>query len=165
MAISADVANTLQAQLEVVEPELQMLFEQTDQMAARVKKSGKVQQISRYLWRLPLKLTNGFHYTKFSANGGSMFHGTSLTLSNLNAGYFYTNLGAQLTDEQLDTSQNTNQSVINVLSDSLANIMVEAGVMDDISFHQNGNGILTNPSSSVTSTTMTFNSSTDFLHT
>lgn len=161
---NASVLNTIQAQIEVVEPTLQLLFEQTDQIAARVKKSGKVQQISRYLWRLPLKLTNGFHYTKFSADGGSLFHGTSLQLSNLNAGYFYTNLGAQLTQEQLDTSQNKDQSVINVLSDSLANIMIEAGVMDDISFHQNGTGILTNPSSAVTANTMTFNATTDFLH-
>jgi hypothetical protein len=166
--ISADVVNTIPGQIEVVEPELQMLFEQTDRIAKRVKASGKVQQVSRYLWRLPLKLYNGMHYTKFSGNGGSYYHGTSLVLSNLEAGYYYTNLGVQLTQEQLDTSQNTNQSVVNVFNDALANAMVEAGVYDDISFHQTGTGILTNSSSAVTNSTnatMTFNAAGDYLHT
>lgn len=163
--MAADVLDTIPGQLEVVEKELQILFEQSDQIAAKVKASGKVQQISRYLWRLPLKQYNGFNFSKFSANGGTLGPGTSMKLSNLEAGYFYSILAIQLTAEQLDTSQDKTQSVVDVLADTLSNAMIEQGVYDDIAFHQTGTGILTNPSSSVTATTMTFNSATDFLHT
>lgn len=158
-----DILDTIPAQLEVVRTELEIIFEQSDQIAARVKKSGKVQQISRYLWRLPLKQFNGGNFSKFSGNGGSLGNGTSQKLSNLNAGYFYSILMFQLNAEQLDTSQNSNQSVVNILSDLLANAMIEASVLDDIAFHQTGTGILTNSSSASSSTTLTFAGATDFL--
>ncbi len=163
--MAADVLDTIPGQLEVIEKELQILFEQSDQIAAKVKASGKVQQISRYLWRLPLKKYNGFNFSKFSGNGGTLGTGTSMALSALEAGYFYSILAIQLTGEQLDTSQNTTQSVVDVLADTLSNAMIEQGVLDDIAFHQTGTGILTNPCSAATATTMTFNGATDFLHT
>ena len=163
--MAADVLDVVPAQLEAVKSDLEVIFEQTDQISSMVKKSSRVQQVSRYLWRLPMKLYQGFNFAKYIGNGGVLPPGTGPKLAALEAAYYYSALSARVTQEQIDTSANPAQSVINVLSDCLANIMVEAGVLDDITFHQSGNGILTSQSSAVTNTptyaTMTFAGTTD----
>ena len=166
--MAADVLDVVPAQLEAVKSDLEVIFEQTDQISSMVKKSSRVQQVSRYLWRLPMKLYQGFNFAKYIGNGGVLPPGTGPKLAALEAAYYYSALSARVTQEQIDTSANPAQSVINVLSDCLANIMVEAGVLDDITFHQSGNGILTSQSSAVTNTptyaTMTFAGTTDYLN-
>jgi hypothetical protein len=162
----ADVLDTVPGQLEAVKDTLEPLFEQSDQIASMVKKTSKVQQVSRYLWRLPVKLYQGGNYAKYVGNEGVLPSGTGMKLSALAAAYYYSALAFRITQEQIDTSQNTAQSVINVLSDTLANAMVEAGVLDDIAFHTKGDGILTAPCSAITNTTnatMTFAVATDYL--
>jgi len=165
--MAADLVDTIPAQLEAVKADLEIIFEQSDQISSMVKKTMKVQQVSRYLWRLPIKLWQGFNFAKYIGNGGVLPAGTGPKISALEAGYFYSALAARVTQEQIDTSANPAQSVVNVLSDCLANIMVEAGVLDDITFHQKGDGILTNPCSAITNSTyatMTFAAATDFLN-
>jgi hypothetical protein len=165
--MAADVLDVIPGQLEAVKADLEMLFEQSDQIASMVKKTNKVQQVSRYMWRLPMKKYNGGHFAKFVGNAGALPEGTGMVLSSLQAAYFYSALGFRVTMEQIDTSANPSQSVVNVLSDTLANAMVEAGVLDDIAFHTKGDGILTGPCSAITNTTnatMTFAVATDYLN-
>jgi hypothetical protein len=160
------ILDTIPAQLEVVKNDLEYLFEQTDQISSAIKKSDKVQKISRYLWRLPMKLYAGGQFSKYIGNAGSLGVGTGMKLSALQAAYFYSVLAFRVTQEQIDTSSDSSQSVVNVLSDTLANGMVEAGVLDDISFHTKGDGILTNPPSAITNTgaaTITFAAPLDTL--
>lgn len=167
--MAADVLNTVQAQLEVVLPEVQMIYEESDELYGRVRRTADVQQISRYLFRIPLMKGAGGNFQKVSGNGGtggSLGHGTSMVLDYLLAGYFYSNLIFQLTEEQIDTSSSTTQSVIDVLSKQMSVGLREQQVTDDITFHQTGTGILTGSSSATTNTTnatMTFAGATDTL--
>lgn len=164
--MAATILDTISIQLETVRPTLEKIFEQSDQISGKVKKSTKAQQISRYLYRMPFVQYAGGNFSKFSGNGGSLGTGTSLKTSNLVAGYFYSVLGYRLNQEQIDTSQNSSQAITNVLTYTLANAMEESKVLDDISFHQSGTGILTNGCSAAVQTnpsSMTFASATDFL--
>lgn len=164
----SDVANLVNGMLEKVRPSLETIFESQDHIASQVKKGTKATKVSRYLYRYPLKLTNGGNYAKFSANlqtsAGSLGIGTNQTQTHLTGAYFYSTLAFRISQEQLDTTADTSQSIINILTDTLASGMVEAAVTDDIEFHQSGNGILTNPSSATNGTNqLTFADATDFL--
>jgi hypothetical protein len=174
MAYVADVANSVSAQIEAVKTDLEQLFEQTDQIAAMIKKTSRVQKVSRYIWRMPVKLFQGGVFGKYVGNGnasgsasGSLGGGNGLNLTALEAAYYYSVLGYRVTQEQIDTSSDSSQSVINVLSDTLANAMVEAGVLDDITFHTKGDGVLTNQASSHATTggvtVYTFAGTTDYI--
>ncbi len=157
-------ADTAAAQLEVVKGDLEKIFEQSDQIAGRVKKSLKAQTISRYFWRMPFKQWPGGNFAKVSMEGGTMPTGTGMKLGYLQAGYFSSVLAFRINQEQIDTSQNSSQSVVNVLSETLASAMVEAQVLDDIAFHTDGTGVLTNGASAGTATaTAYFADTTDFL--
>lgn len=164
--MAADVVNTVAAQLESVRPILQTLHEDSDQISALFKKNGEtIENITRYLYRIPLELYMGGVHTKYSANGGSIPVGNGMKLSSLQAGYLYTITMFQVTDEQVDLSQNTKQSVVNVMSKTLAGGMREATVTDDQWLHTDGTGELTNGCSSITGTnTMVFNSTSDTLN-
>src|SRR5687767_13307464 len=110
----ADVRDTVAAQLEVVEPELQMFFEQSTQLSGLIGTEKSVKKISRYLWRLPVKEYQGGNFHKMSANEGSFGVGTGMKLAYLTAGYFYSIRGYRVTDEQADTSDSRDVSVIDV---------------------------------------------------
>lgn len=167
--MAASVTDTVQAQLEVVLPEVQEIYEASDELYGRVRRTGDVQQISRYLFRIPLMKGAGGNFQKVSGNGGtggSLGHGTSMVLDYLLAGYFYSNIIFQLTEEQIDTSASQTQSVIDVLAKQMSVGLREQQIIDDITFHTTGTGILTNPSSAITNSTnatMTFAASTDTL--
>lgn len=168
--MAADVLNTVAAQLEVVLPEIQQIYEESDELYGRVRRTAQVQQISRYLFRIPLMKGAGGNTQKVSGNGGtggSLGHGTSMVLDYLLAGYFYSNTIFQLTEEQIDTSASQTQSVVDVMSKQMSVGLREVQIMDDIAFHTTGTGILTNPSSATTNSTnatMTFASPTDTLN-
>ena len=152
------------AQLEKVRGKLENYFEQSDQIAALIKPSLETETVSNYLYRLPVKLYNGGHFGKFSADGGSLGTGTALKLTHLVAGYIYSKRAVQLSMEAIDTSRTKEQSILNVLTDSLASVMKEAQVDDDVCFHNDGTGVLTNASSGISgSTILTFAGATDTL--
>jgi len=160
------VNDVISAQLEQVNPVLVDIFEQSDYISGKVKPATKAQTVSRYIYRMPFKRYNGGDLAKVNANGGAMPPGTAQLQGALYGGYYRSAMGWTLTDEMMDTTASPGQSIVNVLTDTLANAMREAQVMDDITFHQPGNGILTNASSAITNTTnatMTFASATDFL--
>ena len=159
----ASMTDTYSLYLERVRPTLEKLFEQTDQIAARVKKSTEAVRISRWFYRVPLKIHAGLNYGKLSIDGGSAGIGTGALFTHLRGGYFSSKLAGRITTEQEETSS-PEQAVVNVLTDLLSNAVIEAGVMDDIGFHQSGTGVLTAASTATNSTTtLTFGSATDYL--
>ena len=160
----ADVRDTVAAQLEQVRNVMVELFEDSDQISAMFKKNSKnIKNLSRYLYRIPLMLYRGGNFHKYSANEGPLGKGTGMKLSSLQAGFIYSIRMYRVSDEQVDLSKNTKQSVVDVLATTLAGAATEAQCDDDISLHGDGTGKLTNSSSAVTSTTMTFNDATDKL--
>lgn len=163
--MAADVVNTTAAMLEQVEPICRDIFETSDQVSARFKKNAKnITNLSRYLYRIPLKQYRGGTHSKYSANGGTMPTGSGMKLTSLQAGFIYTITMFQVTDEQVDLSQNTKQSVVDVMSTTLADGMMEAAVADDQWLHTDGTGELTLACDTITGTnTMTFNGTTDSL--
>lgn len=151
------------AQLEVVEREMQVLFEESDQLSARVKKSSKVKTISRYLYRVPFMKNRGGSLRKASANNASLGKGTGMVLGNFTAGYITTYRGYRVTREEQNTSSSPAQSTIDVLSETVAHAIDDAMIDDDIALHTDGTGILTNASSAQTTTVLTFAGATDTL--
>lgn len=161
----ASVVDTVAAQLEQVRPILQEIFETSDQISSLFKKNSKnVQNLSRYLYRIPLQQFRGGTFKKYSANEGSLGKGTGMLLTSLQAGYFYSIMMFRVTDEQVDLSQNTKQSVVDVMAKTLADGMMEAGINDDIALHNDGTGELTNPSDTLPAANqLTFNTAGDTL--
>lgn len=157
------ILDVTSAQLEVVEKEMQLLFEESDQLAARVKKSGKVKQISRKLYRVPFMKYRGGAFGKVSANNASMGKGTGMVLSNFTAGYITSRRGYRVTREQKDTTGSKSQSTINVFTETVAHATEDAMIDEDMAFHGDGTGILTNASSAQTTTVLTFANATDTL--
>jgi len=160
--MATTITDTTSAYLEVVRPMLEKLFEQSDQIAGRVKKSSQVQKISRYFFRVPLKLYSGGNFKKTGIDGASLGVGNGPKYTHLKGGYFSHSMGFRITTEQEETSS-SEQTVINVLSDILGNAMKEMAVMDDIIFHQDGSGVLTAASSGSSATSLTFAGATDYL--
>lgn len=163
MANVPSILDVTPGQLEVVEKEMQKFFESSDQLVGKVRKSSKVKQISRFLYRIPFKQYQGGAARKYSANNASLGHGTGMKLSNFEAGYITSILAFRVTTEQMETTETAQQSVINVWADTVANAMEEMNVHDDIWFHGDGTGLLTNASSAQTTTTLTFANATDYI--
>ena len=168
--MAADVINTAAAQLEQVRKILGEIYETSDQISALIKKNGeKIENVSRYLYRIPLEQYAGGTGAKYSANGGAFPIGTGMKITSLQAGYFYSVKWFRVTDEQVDTSKSTQQSIVNVMSKTLADGMVEAAVDDDVIFHTDGTGELTNvvggqsSDSKPTTSSLTFNTAGDTL--
>jgi hypothetical protein len=80
-----------------------------------------------------------------------MGSGSGMSVDKLTAGFIYTNLAFELSQQSIDTTATKGQAVVNVLQDTLAYAMNECQVYDDIVFHTNGSGILTNAGSTYTS--------------
>ena len=162
-------ANVLQAQIEKVRPKVQELFETTDNIAALIKKGGEAEIISEKLYRIPLVTYRGGTFQAFNADGGDMGSGSGLNVTNLEAGFFYTDMAVQLSKRAMDDTAKGEQAVINAFSYNFKNAMKELQAMDDQVFHTNGTGVLTNASSATgtwnsgNSTTYTFTGSTDFV--
>lgn len=160
---SPAITDVTPAQLEVVEKEMQLLFEESDQLSARVKKSSKVKTISRYLYRVPYMKFRGGSLRKASANSASLGKGTGMVLGNFTAGYITTYRGYRVTREQQNTTGSSAQSTIDVLSETVAHAIDDAMIDDDIALHTDGTGVLTGASSAQTTTVLTFASATDTL--
>lgn len=160
----ATTIDTVAAQLEQVSPIVREVYENSDQISSLIKRNSKnVSNLSRYLYRFVMEQLPGGTFAKYSANEGVIPKGTGMLLFSLQAGFFYSMLMFRVTDEQVDESQSTKQSVVDVMARTLAAGADNAAVMDDIALHGDGTGKLTNPSSAVSSTTMTFATAGDTL--
>lgn len=141
MVISTDV---LQAQIEKVRPKVQELFESTDTVASMIKKGGEAEIISDKLYRIPLVTRRGGSFRMFNADGGDMGAGSGLSVTNLEAGYIYTDYVVDISLRAMGATAKPEQSTINAFAYNFKNAMKELQVIDDITFHGDGTGKLTN---------------------
>lgn len=168
--MGADILNTVASQLEVVLPDIQEINAvDNDQLYGRVKATNKVEKISRYLMRWVLEKYIGGNFAKVSANGGTagvLPVGTQINQTYLLAGYFTSSIAFRLTDEQTKVVD-SQQAIVDIASRQMAKAIVAQQAYDDVTFAQDGTGILTNSSSAITNSvnaTMTFAGSTDTLN-
>src|SRR6185369_9986302 len=99
------ILDVTSGQIEVVERDFQLIFEESDALGAKVMKSEKVQQGSRYLYRVPFMKYRGGAFRKISANNSSLGSGTAMVMSNFTAGYITTIRAYRVTREQKNTTQ------------------------------------------------------------
>lgn len=164
---NANTLNNIASQLEVVMPFVtEINAAENDQLYGRVKKTAKVEKISRYLLRWPAETQIGGNFQKIDDNaGGVLPKGTQIVQIKLLAGYFTSAIGFVLADEQTKLVD-SQQAVVDIASRQMAMAMVAQMSYDDVTFHQDGTGILTNSSSLAvggTNATMTFAAATDGL--
>lgn len=167
MVVSTDV---LQAQIEKVRPKVQELFETTDTVAALIKKGGEAETISEKLYRIPLVTRRGGSFRAFNADGGDMGTGTGLSVTNLEAGYIYSDYAVELSKYAMDATAKGEQSVLNAFSYNFKGAMKELQATDDCVFHTNGTGVLTSTVGAsaigtwgASLTTYTFTNAADFV--
>lgn len=141
----------MQAQIEKVRSKVEELFETSDTAAALIKKGGEAEIISDKLYRIPLVTRRGGSYRYFNADGGDMGSGSGLAVTFMQAGYFYTDYVVELTQRAMDTTAKGEQAVLNAFAYNFKGAMKELQTIDDIAFHNDGTGKLTN-SASATST-------------
>lgn len=159
------VLQTTATQLEQVRKTMVELYNDSDQIAGKVKaaKGGRV-TVSRYLYRIPLELFLGGNFHKINMDGGAMGAGTGMSNTFVTAGYIATARSYIVTDEQASTTGTTEQSNVNVMARQLAKATHQAQVDDDITLHTDGTGKLTNASSATNgTTTLTFAAAGDTL--
>lgn len=159
---SSDVVN---AHIEKVNPNVPALYEKTSKLFSLFKASGQEEMISEKLYRLSLKIRQGGNYGLVDRNAGTMNNGSGPVVEKMTAGYKSVELGFELGDQSIFTSDSAEKSRLNTLEDVLSNAIEEMQVYDDIAFHQDGTGKLTNAASSGGTATLVFNSSTDTLKT
>jgi hypothetical protein len=159
----ATIVDTVLAQKEVVESKLQTWFESSDQVAGKVKKSADAKKISRYGYRFVVQQYRGGTFGKLVLSEGDMGTGSGMKVTSFTAGYFGSRHSFRVSFEQKATSSTDAQSVVDVWQKTLAEAIVESQVTDDITFHTDGTGKLTNASSASSSTTLTFAGTTDTL--
>ncbi len=159
------VLQTTATQLEQVRKTMVELYNDSDQIAGKVKaaKGGRV-NISRYLYRIPLELFLGGNFHKINMDGGAMGTGTGMSNTFVTAGFISTARSYIVTDEQASTTGTTEQSNVNVMARQLAKATHQAQIDDDITLHTDGTGKLTNASSATNgTTTLTFAAAGDTL--
>jgi hypothetical protein len=162
-------ASSLQANIEKVRDKLQDYFESSDQISGLIGKGGEVETISQKLYRIPVRLFRGGSYQKFNADAGDMGSGSGMKIDKLTAGYIYSDYVVEVSQEAMDTTSKPGQAVVNVFAKQLSEAMDEMKVYDDIAFHGDGSGKLTNSGSAYGSSgwsggdTMTFAAATDYL--
>lgn len=165
--MSIDITGTLSTHLESVRKVLQPMYEESDNVASAIKNKGETQKISRYLYRIPIELYPGGTFQKYSANGGSMPVGHSLSTSHLTAGYFYSALSFRITKEEFDTTSGEPRAIINKFNLEMSRALATQSVMDDITLHTDGTGKLTascSAASAGATSTMTFATAGDYIN-
>jgi hypothetical protein len=162
-------ASSLEANIEKVRNKLQDYFESSDQISGLIGKGGEVETISQKLYRIPIRLFRGGSYQKYNADAGDMGSGSGMKINKLTAGYIYSDYVVEVSEESIDTTSKPGQAVVNVFAKQLNEAMDEMKVYDDIAFHGDGSGKLTNSSSLYSSgawsggDSMTFAGATDYL--
>ena len=167
--------DVLQAMIEKVRPKLEEWFETTNQLLSRfIKKSSEVEKVSNKLYRIPVQIYPGGIYQKYNADNGAMGAGSAMLIDKLVAGYFFSNYCVSLSDAEMDTTATPDQSTVNVFKKQMSKAMEEIQVYDDIFFHTDGTGAVTDyatgasatstwtsPTGQASCTTYTFAASTD----
>jgi hypothetical protein len=140
-------ASSLESNIEKVRNKLQDYFESSDQISGLVGKGGEVETISQKLYRIPIRLFRGGSYQKYNSDAGDMGSGSGMKITKLTAGYIYSDYVVEVSEEAIDTTATPGQAVVNVFAKQLSEAMDEMKVYDDIHFHGDGSGKLTNSAS------------------
>lgn len=150
------------AMIEAIAPEVPRIFEQTDRLSKLIGKGKAIPISDRFCREVILKYVGGT-FQAFDPDNGVVGTGSGLATTSFQIGYYYSNYGVALSFRAKDTTQTAGQSKIEVFATQQTEAMKELAVWEDIQLHTDGTGLLTNASSAVTATTMTFASSSDTL--
>lgn len=155
------ITNTIGGMLEKVAPVMANYYSFDDSLAAALKPS-KSARVSRKLYEVPIKKYPGGARQKFSADGGSLGSGTGPVYDYMKAGFIDSTINFKITQEQIDLTETSEQSRVNVLQDILSDAMKVLSQHDNVDLFGDGTGVLTNSSSaSPAATQLTFASATD----
>lgn len=140
------ITNTIGGMLEKVAPVMANYYSFDDSLAAALKPS-KSAKVSRKLYEIPIKKYPGGLRRKFSADGGSLGSGTGPVYDYMKAGFIDSTINTTITQEQIDLTESSEQSRVNVLKDILNDAMKVLNNHDNIDLFGDGTGVLTNSSS------------------
>lgn len=153
---SSSITDIVESHIENVRKELPSLFESSQQLAGKINVDKNVVPINRKLYRIPIEVRPGGVYGKFVADGGSLGSGTALKLNSLKAGYYYSRLAFQLTEEMIATTEGQTQATVDAFAREMARGIETAQIHADIELHGDGTGVLTNAATAQGGTTLTF---------
>jgi hypothetical protein len=167
----ATVLDRTAVQLEAVDSDLQMWFEESMSEFSRFfTASEKVHRLSRYLWRFAGKTVPSGVMSKMSLSTGVYPKGTSPKYISLQSGYISSAIAFRLDLESIELTEGNDLALTDVLGDMVSGAMERAAQMDEVSQFQNGNGIITGQSSAPTPagagtavSTMSFATAGDYL--
>lgn len=155
------ITNTIGGMLEKVAPVMANYYSFDDSLAAALKPS-KSARVSRKLYEVPIKKYPGGLRKKFSADGGSLGAGTGPVYDYMKAGFIDSTINTKITQEQIDLTETSEQSRVNVLNDILKDAMDVLSNHDNVDLFGDGTGTLTNSSSDCPAANqLTFAATTD----
>jgi len=161
MAATAS-ADVLEAMLEKVHKNVTELFETSNTVAARIKRSGQAEKLSEKLYRFPLLQYPGGVYGKYSADAGTMLNGSGPLITKMTAAFLYSEYAFELGQQAIDLTDDNEKSVYNTKADTIGKAMDQLEAYDDIGFHDDGTGKLTEAASAGGAASLTFAGATDY---
>jgi hypothetical protein len=144
--------DVLALQMERVRSKLQDLFETSNTLSARVKKSAEVEQISTRDYRIPNIFSYGGDFGKFDPDGGDMGLGSGMESAYMVGTYFPVKIAFQITNLQMYATATSERAVAKVFAKTMASAIKEFQVYDDYSFHTAGSGIFAKATAQATVT-------------
>jgi hypothetical protein len=111
--------------------------------------------------RIPFKQYLGGMQQRVNLNGGTLANGTGPKLDEFRLGVIESFVSFQVTQRQVDIKEGK-ATRFNALKDIVTNAITAMIQFDETDLLNKGDGVLTNPSSAATSTTLTFGDATDY---
>lgn len=151
--MAATNADVISAQMEKVRPVLQDWYETSSKISSKIKKQSEAHKVSAWVYpgtttqagfRIPVGIYRGGDFGTFDYNGGDLGGGSSMNIQAMTLGYYPTKLGFELTTLEIEATASNEQSVVNVFRKQIGDAMKEMQVYEDISFHQDGTGVIAN---------------------
>lgn len=151
--MAATNADVISAQMEKVRPVLQDWYETSSKISSKIKKQGESHRVSSFVYpgtstpagfRIPVGIYRGGDFAYFDYNGGDMGGGSSMNIQAMTIGYFPTRLAYELTMLEAEATATSEQSVVNVFRKQISEAMKEMQAYEDITFHQDGTGVVAN---------------------
>lgn len=163
--MSATILNNISAQKEKVRSITEKLFESSAETVAMIPKANDVTNVGRYGYRFPLHTVPASQWAKVGMDGGVLPMGTASRHRHLMAAFFWSANAIRITQEQIDLSESSEVSAVNLMSEVMGDSAEAALAMMNIAFFGDGTGILTAGASSEGDDDMTFATASDTLQT
>lgn len=146
-------ADVIGAQMERVRPKLQSWYETSNKIAALVKKAAESHRVSAWSqvlsggstlagFRVPVQIYRGGDFGTFSYDEGDLGSGSMMKVQFMSLGYYPVKLAYEISALAAEATATSEQAVVNVFRTQLADAMKELQAYDDISFHNDGTGVL-----------------------